>query len=80
VEVGYQVSSLLVIDISGGMAAADAYVNQIRPGGVLPEVAGQNWILFGGIPLVLLVLLSVAAVIDFGSRTFSRGAPKGRIK
>jgi hypothetical protein len=53
---------------------------QYNPGGVLPEVAGQNWMLFGGILLVLLVLLCVPLLINFGSRTLNRGTQKGRIK
>ncbi len=54
--------------------------SQYNPGGVLPEVVGQNWILFGGILLVLLVLLAVPMLVNLGLRSANRGNKKGRVK
>ena len=54
--------------------------SQYNPGGVLPEVAGQNWMLFGGILVVLLVLLAVPMLINLGLRSANRGNKKGRVK
>jgi VWFA-related protein len=54
--------------------------SQYNPGGVLPEVAGQNWMLFGGILVVLLVLLAVPMLINLGLRSTNRGNKKGRVK
>jgi hypothetical protein len=56
----------LSVSLSGGAAAAQAHYN---PGGVLPEVPAQSWLLFGGMLAGLLVLL--AAPIVF--RTVSGG-------
>jgi len=71
------VNRALSVSLNSSTVTAQA---QYNPGGVLPEVAGQNWMLFGGILLVLLVLLCVPLLINFGSRTLSRGTKKGRIK
>ena len=54
--------------------------SQYNPGGVLPEVAGQNWMLFGGVLVVLLVLLAVPMLINLGLRSVNRGNKKGRVK
>ncbi len=54
--------------------------SQYNPGGVLPEVAGQNWILFGGILLVLLILLAVPMLVNLGLRSTGGGRKKGRVR
>ena len=71
------VNRALSVSLNSSTVTAQA---QYNPGGVLPEVAGQNLMLFGGILLVLLVLLCVPLLINFGSRTLNRGTQKGRIK
>ncbi len=54
--------------------------SQYNPGGVLPEVAGQNWMLFGVVLVVLLILLAVPMLINLGLRSVNRGNKKGRVK
>ena len=66
----------------GGAAAAQTNYN---PGGVLPEVPSQSWLLFGGILVGLLVLLFVPILIGIGSRGLGSrriggGGKKGRVK
>ena len=67
----------LSVSLNGSSAVVQS---QYNPGGVLPEVAGQNWILFGGILLVLLVLLAVPMLINLGLRSANRGNKKGRVR
>ncbi|MBN1303690.1 MAG: VWA domain-containing protein [Anaerolineales bacterium] len=67
-----------------GVLAEEAY----NPGGVLPEVSSSSWPLFGGILVVLLVLLVVPLAINRIVQAFSPASsgdraskrPKGRIK
>ena len=54
--------------------------SQYNPGGVLPEVAGQNWMLFGGILLVLLLLLATPLLLGSAFRLMNHGNKKSRIK
>ena len=54
--------------------------SQYNPGGVLPEVTGQNWMLFGGILLVLLVLLAVPILVNLGLHSTGGGSKKGRVR
>jgi hypothetical protein len=61
----------------GGQISQEAGYN---PGGVLPEVPGQSWALFGMIFVGLLVLLLVPIAISRGAGVFGRTKPKGRIK
>jgi VWFA-related protein len=61
----------------GGQISQEADYN---PGGVLPEVPGQSWALFGMIFASLLVLLLVPIAISRGAGLFDRTKPKGRIK
>ncbi|MCJ7434065.1 MAG: VWA domain-containing protein [Anaerolineales bacterium] len=61
----------------GGQISQEAGYN---PGGVLPEVPGQSWTLFGLIFAGLLVLLIVPVAISRGAGLFGRTKPKGRIK
>jgi VWFA-related protein len=69
----------LSVSLTGGVAATQAKYN---PGGVLPEVSGQSWLLFGGILVGLLVLLLIPTLIGlFGSRGGGGlGRKKGRVK
>ncbi|HUI87975.1 MAG TPA: VWA domain-containing protein [Anaerolineales bacterium] len=67
----------LAVSLNGGAATVQS---QYNPGGVLPEVASQNWMLFGGILVILLVLLAVPILINSGLRSFQGGKKKGRIK
>jgi len=54
--------------------------SQYNPGGVLPEVASQNWMLFSGILIVLLVLLAVPMLVNLGLRAVNRRNRKGRVR
>ena len=67
----------LSVSLNGSSAVVQS---QYNPGGVLPEVAGQNWILFGGILLVLLILLAVPLLIGLGMRSMNCGSKKGRVR
>ena len=67
----------LSVSLTGSSAVVQS---QYNPGGVLPEVAGQNWILFGGILLVLLILLAVPLLIGLGTRSMNCGSKKGRVR
>jgi len=67
----------LSVSLNGGNIIGQS---QYNPGGVLPEVAGQNWMLFGGVLVVLLVLLAVPMLINWGLRSANRGNKKGRVK
>jgi Ca-activated chloride channel homolog len=75
------VNRSLTVSLTGGGAAA-AQTNY-NPGGVLPEVPTQSWLLFGGILLALLLLLFVPILIGMGSRGIGGiggGRKKGRVK
>ncbi len=70
----------LTVALSGSPVVAQAKYN---PGGVLPEVPSQSWLLFGGILVGLLVLLLVPVLIGLFSRGgggMGGGRKKGRIK
>jgi hypothetical protein len=70
----------LSVSLTGGAAATQAKYN---PGGVLPEVSGQSWLLFGAILVGLLVLLLIPGLIGLlGSRGGGGGLgrKKGRVK
>lgn len=72
----------LQVSLTGsGVSAQKAY----NPGGVLPEVPAQSWILFGGILVALVLLLLIPGLIGLGARGISGlgglgGKKKGRIK
>ncbi len=75
----------LTVSLSG--VAAPAANTAYNPGGVLPEVGGQSWLLFAGILVGLLVLLFVPILIGVISRSggfsgFGGGSrkKKGRVR
>ena len=56
---------------------------EYNPGGVLPEVSSQSWILFGSILVAILVLLVVPGLFNRSVQAFASSKPKhkkGRIK
>jgi VWFA-related protein len=55
---------------------------EYNPGGVLPEVSNQSWILFGSILVVILVLLVVPGLFTRSVQAFTSSKPKrkSRIK
>ena len=55
---------------------------EYNPGGVLPEVSSQSWILFGSILVVILFLLVVPGLFNRSVQAFTSAKPKskGRIK
>jgi VWFA-related protein len=71
--------SLSVQLTTGG--AATTVQTKYNPGGVLPEVGSQNWLLFGGILAGLLVLLFVPIVIGMVMRGGTgSGKKKSRVR
>lgn len=60
--------------------AAVTTAGKYNPGGVLPEVPAQSWLLFGGILAGLLILLIIPMLIGLGSKAVGGGRKKGRIK
>jgi VWFA-related protein len=74
----------LTVSLNG--AAPATVQGKYNPGGVLPEVSGSSWLLFGGILVGLLVLLFVPIVIGMinggsgGGFSLGGGRKKGRIK
>jgi VWFA-related protein len=73
------VNRSLTVDLAGSGAVVQGNYN---PGGVLPEVPHQSWILFAGILVGLLVLLFVPILLRMSSRGFAGlggGQKKGRI-
>lgn len=72
------VNRALTVSLTGTPVSATAKYN---PGGVLPEVPTQSWMLFGAILLGLVVLLIAPVLIGLGSRGIGGGGKrKGRIK
>jgi Ca-activated chloride channel family protein len=55
---------------------------EYNPGGVLPEVSSQSWVLFGSILGAILVLLVVPGLFSRSVQAFTSSKPrsKGRIK
>jgi len=53
---------------------------EYNPGGVLPEVSSQSWILFGSILVAILVLLVVPGLFNRGVQAFTSSKPKSRIR
>jgi len=68
----------LSVSLNGGSAVS--IESKYNPGGVLPEVASQNWMLFGGILVVLLVLLAIPFLINLGLHLENRKNKKGRVR
>ncbi|HEY2980067.1 MAG TPA: VWA domain-containing protein [Anaerolineales bacterium] len=72
----------LTVSIAQSGAAAQG---QYNPGGVLPEVTGRSWLLFGGIFVGILLLLLVPLLLGGGASLLGRfggggGGKKGKIK
>ena len=67
----------LTVSLSGMNATTATNYN---PGGVLPEVTGVSWTLFGLILAGLLFLLFVPLLITPGVGLFSNMKPKGKVK
>jgi hypothetical protein len=67
----------LTVSIAGAAATVQSKYN---PGGVLPEVAGHSWVLFGGLLLALLALLIVPLLLNMRGRTLGRAKGRSRIK
>jgi VWFA-related protein len=71
----------LTVSLSASGAAVEG---QYNPGGVLPEVTGQSWLLFGGILVGLLVLLAVPLLLGglggLSAMAGRLGGRKGRVK
>jgi VWFA-related protein len=65
----------LTVSLAGGATAQGQY----NPGGVLPEVSGRSWLLFGGILVGLLVLLVVPVLLGSAGAIIG-GGKKGKIK
>lgn len=61
----------------GGEVVGESKYN---PGGVVPEVSGRSWLLFGGILGGLLLLLLIPLGIGSVSRMIGGGRRKGRVK
>ena len=70
----------LTVSLTG--AAPVSVTGKYNPGGVLPEVPTQSWLLFGAILAGLLVLFFIPMLIGLvGSRSGGgEGRKKGRIK
>ena len=67
----------LTVSLSGMGATAETNYN---PGGVLPEVTGTSWTLFGMILAGLLILLFVPFLIVRAAGLFSGMKQKGKVK
>ncbi len=76
------VNRSLTVSLTAAGAAATTAQTNYNPGGVLPEVASQSWVLFAAILIGLLVLLFVPILIKMlplgGS--IGGGRKKARIK
>jgi VWFA-related protein len=71
------VNRSLSVSLVGTAASTTSIYN---PGGVLPEVASQSWILFVAILLGLVALLLAPAVISWAARGAGGKHRKGRIR
>ena len=79
---GVNRSLTVSLTAAAGAAATTAKTNY-NPGGVLPEVGSQSWLLFGGILVGLLVLLFVPILIGIlrrGGGIGGGGRKKARVK
>lgn len=66
----------LSVSVANGATAEGQY----NPGGVLPEVSGRSWMLFGAILVGLLVLIFVPTLLGGAGRLVGGGRGKGKIK
>jgi VWFA-related protein len=71
------VNRVLTVSLNGSSTAA---TSQYNPGGVLPEVSHQSWILFGGLLVGLLALLVAPLVFGRAWQAVGGGHKKGRVK
>jgi VWFA-related protein len=67
----------LTVSLEG---AAATVASKYNPGGVLPEVASQSWVLFGGLLAALLVLLAAPMLLGPGKQIFGGGRKQSRVK
>ncbi len=77
------VNRSLTVSLTAAGAAATTAQTNYNPGGVLPEVASQSWVLFAAILIGLLVLLFVPILIKMlplGGSIGGGGRKKARIK
>ena len=70
------VNRVLTVSLNGSSTAA---TSQYNPGGVLPEVSHQSWILFGGLLVGLLALLVAPLVFGRAWQAVGGGHKKGRV-
>lgn len=71
------VNRSLTVSLNGAASVSSQY----NPGGVLPEVASQSWLLFGGILVGLLILLFIPMLLGGFFRGGGGGSrKKGRVK
>ncbi len=76
------VNRSLSVSLTVPGAAASTVKTNYNPGGVLPEVGSQSWLLFGAVLAGLLVLLFVPIFIGILGRTggLGGGKKKARVK
>lgn len=71
----------LSVSINGATATTTTRYN---PGGLLPEVTAQSWSMFGAILLVLLFLLALPFLANYGLNTYhtlkSKAPKKSRVR
>ncbi len=67
----------LTVSLVGSPSSARS---QYNPGGVLPEVPNQSWLLFGLILAALVALLLVPILIRAGSQSLGSRRKRGRIR
>jgi VWFA-related protein len=71
----------LTVSLDGSAAATSTRYN---PGGLLPEVTAQSWRMFLAALAVLLVLLALPFLVNYGMDTYrsyrSKGSKKSRVK
>jgi Ca-activated chloride channel family protein len=73
----------LTVSLSGGAAVASTSA-RYNPGGLLPEVTAQSWSMFGAILAVLLLLLALPFLANYGMNAYNavraRAPKKSRVK
>jgi VWFA-related protein len=73
----------LTVALNGGAAVASTSA-RYNPGGLLPEVTAQSWSMFGAILAVLLLLLALPFLANYGLNAYhavrARAPKKSRVK